>query len=81
MGGFLVHVSRDRVLDVDMTVEEAARALITSGIAAGESSGEELSLNPLHRVKQIQDTRDFIGETRIDTGATDEGGDDTGEET
>ncbi len=36
MGGFLIHVPRERVFDIDMSVEEAARALITSGIAAGE---------------------------------------------
>lgn len=36
MGGFLVHVPRARVIEVEMTVEEAGRAIITSGFAAGE---------------------------------------------
>lgn len=34
MGGFLLYVSEEDVIDVDMTVEEAARSLITSGIAS-----------------------------------------------
>lgn len=39
MGGFLTHIPDDRVRDVDMTVEEAVRTVITSGIATEE--GEE----------------------------------------
>jgi uncharacterized membrane protein len=39
MGGFLAHIPADRVHDVDMTVEEGIRTVITSGIAAGEESG------------------------------------------
>lgn len=38
VGGFLIHVPRERVFDVDMSVEEAGRAIITSGFAAGEES-------------------------------------------
>jgi len=33
MGGFLVHVSSDRVDDVDLTVEEGVQAIMTSGAA------------------------------------------------
>ncbi|WP_115865344.1 DUF502 domain-containing protein [Halorussus litoreus] len=36
MGGYLAHIPADRVYDVDMTVEEGIRTIITSGIAAGE---------------------------------------------
>ena len=32
MGGFLTHMPEDRVMDVDMTVEEGVRNIITSGI-------------------------------------------------
>ena len=40
MGGHLVHMPADRVLDVDMTVEEGIRAVVTSGVAvAGQGSG------------------------------------------
>jgi len=40
MGGFLAHIPRDRVLDVDMTVEEAVQTIITSGIATEELDGQ-----------------------------------------
>ncbi|KPN32026.1 hypothetical protein SY89_02783 [Halolamina pelagica] len=33
MGGHLVHMPADRVMDVDMTVEEGIRAIVTSGVA------------------------------------------------
>jgi len=33
MGGHLVHMPADRVMDVDMTVEEGIRAVVTSGVA------------------------------------------------
>ena len=37
MGGFVIHVSRDRVVDVDMTVEQGLRSIVTSGVAIGEA--------------------------------------------
>jgi uncharacterized membrane protein len=36
MGGFLSYVPRDRVYDVDMTVEQAVSALVTSGVTVGD---------------------------------------------
>lgn len=33
MGGFLVHLSPDRIHDVDMTVEEAVQSIVTSGVS------------------------------------------------
>jgi uncharacterized membrane protein len=39
MGGHLVHVPTDRVMDVDMTVEEGIRAVVTSGIAVSGGTG------------------------------------------
>lgn len=33
MGGFLAHFPEERVLDVDLTVEEGIRSIVTSGIA------------------------------------------------
>ncbi|WP_338729322.1 DUF502 domain-containing protein [Haladaptatus sp. DJG-WS-42] len=44
MGGFLVHLPVEKVHDVDMTVEEGVRAIVTSGVAVGESSGEGTAL-------------------------------------
>lgn len=37
MGGFLVHVPSARVYDVDITVEQAVSAIVTSGVAIGET--------------------------------------------
>jgi uncharacterized membrane protein len=34
-GGFLTHVPRSRVHDVDMTIEEGIRSILTSGVATG----------------------------------------------
>ena len=36
MGGFLTYVPRERTYDVNMTVEEAVSALVTSGVTAGD---------------------------------------------
>lgn len=35
MGGHVIHVTADKVYDVDMTVEEGIRAIVTSGVAVG----------------------------------------------
>jgi len=37
MGGHVVHVPTERVYDVDMTVEEGIRSIVTSGVAIGEN--------------------------------------------
>jgi uncharacterized membrane protein len=42
MGGFLTHIPRERVHDVDMTVEEAVRIVITSGIATDDAGDADL---------------------------------------
>lgn len=49
MGGFVIHVSADRVLDVDMTVEEGVRSIVTSGVTvdAGTEEGPSLSAREL----------------------------------
>jgi len=43
MGGYVVHVPQDRVYDVDMTVEEGIRSIVTSGVATGDSDSKEYS--------------------------------------
>lgn len=37
MGGFILHLSSERVFDVDMTVEEGIQSIVTSGAAIGEA--------------------------------------------
>jgi len=40
MGGYLANIPADRVYDVDMTVEEGVRTIVTSGIAVGEDDDD-----------------------------------------
>ena len=56
MGGHLVHMPADRVLDVDMTVEEGIRAVVTSGVAvAGPgSNGQSLSADDLRDLATVE---------------------------
>ena len=50
MGGFLINVSEDRVVDVDMTVDEGISAVMTSGVAVGDTvDGDALSPNDVER--------------------------------
>jgi uncharacterized membrane protein len=39
MGGFVIYVSRNRVHDIDISVEEGLQAIITSGVTVGEPEG------------------------------------------
>ncbi|MDS0294660.1 DUF502 domain-containing protein [Halogeometricum luteum] len=46
MGGHLVHLPADRVIDVDMTVEEGIRTVVTSGVAVSDSgAGSDAGLS------------------------------------
>ncbi|MFB6311563.1 MAG: hypothetical protein ABEH64_10345, partial [Salinirussus sp.] len=36
MGGFLAHIPDDRIATVEMSVEDAVRVIITSGIATAD---------------------------------------------
>jgi len=46
MGGFVIYVSRDRVYDIDMSVEEGLQAIITSGVAAGKGDSRSIDFDP-----------------------------------
>lgn len=37
MGGFVIYVSRDRVYDIDISVEEGLQAIITSGVTMSDA--------------------------------------------
>ncbi|MFB6269442.1 MAG: DUF502 domain-containing protein [Halobacterium sp.] len=62
MGGHLTHVPADRVMDVDMTVEEGMRAVVTMGVAVshGDSGREGLSRE---RLEQL--TGESVAEARM----------------
>lgn len=49
MGGFVIYVSRDRVHDIDITVEEGLQAIVTSGITMSES--EEIDISEPNKVE------------------------------
>lgn len=61
-GGFLTHVPREKVYDVDMTIEEGVRSIITSGIASGEGPHQktQLTMGDLNRVADFQELQDAI---------------------
>ncbi len=40
MGGHVIHVPTGKVYDVDMTVEEGLRSIVTSGVAIGDTDGQ-----------------------------------------
>lgn len=44
MGGHIISVDESRVHDVDMTVEEAIRCIVTSGVAMEELGGESIQV-------------------------------------
>lgn len=54
MGGYLSYIPEENVYDVDMTVEEGIRTIITSGIAAGEDDADA-SLGNIPGVEHEQD--------------------------
>jgi uncharacterized membrane protein len=47
MGGFVIHVSEDRIIDVDMTVQEGIRSIVTSGVAVEDATEDTLSASEL----------------------------------
>ncbi|MFB6165533.1 MAG: DUF502 domain-containing protein [Haloarculaceae archaeon] len=76
MGGYVLHVSEDRVIDVDMSVQEGIRSIVTSGVATDSAGDHSLSADELAAlttdplVEQVV-TSDSDGETD-DASATDD---------
>lgn len=52
MGGFLAHVPEDRVMDVDMTVQEGIRAVVTTGVAVADTETKSEGLSKA-RLEQL----------------------------
>jgi uncharacterized membrane protein len=53
MGGFLINVAEDRVVDVDVSVEEGVSSIVTSGVATGETDGEASEGVPsMHEIRE-----------------------------
>ena len=54
MGGFVIHVSRERVVDVDLTVEQGIRSIVTSGVAIGEANTRGLTEAQMRELSHAQ---------------------------
>lgn len=52
MGGHLAHVPADRVHEVDMTVEEGMRTVVTTGVGVGESEATSLDRSEMAQLSQ-----------------------------
>ncbi|PSP45665.1 hypothetical protein BRC60_11745 [Halobacteriales archaeon QH_1_68_42] len=52
MGGYVLHVSPDCVYDVDLSVEEGIRSIVTSGVATGEAHEHDAELVDLGDIRQ-----------------------------
>jgi len=65
MGGHLTHVPADRVMDVDMSVEEGMRAVVTMGVAVSDDGATDgLSRERLERLtgEEVAPTQASEGE-------------------
>ncbi|WP_353634177.1 DUF502 domain-containing protein [Halobacterium sp. NMX12-1] len=65
MGGHLTHVPAERVMDVDMTVEEGMRAVVTMGVAV---SSEDGATDGLSRERLERLTGEEIAQTQVSEG-------------
>ena len=54
MGGFVIHVSTERVVDVDLTVEQGIRSIVTSGVAVGDTDVDGLSEAQMRELSHVQ---------------------------
>lgn len=62
-GGFLAHVPADRTVDVDLSIEDGIRSIITSGIARADDDRESMQLT----MDDIQEFAD-IGDVDVPFG-------------
>ena len=69
-GGFLAHVPSDRVCDVDMTIEEGIRSILTSGVATGgETDQTEVpSMGDLKEATDLETLQPTVLSERSATG-------------
>lgn len=61
-GGFLTYVPEDEVYDIDMTIEEGVRSILTSGIATGERASEmtEMTMGGLEKKTDVQHLQETL---------------------
>ena len=61
-GGFLTYIPEDDVHDIDMTIEEGVRSILTSGIATGEGAQQhqQITMGDLESVTDFQRLQDAV---------------------
>ena len=57
MGGFVLHVSNERVYDVDITVEEGIQSIVTSGVTVG--ADKEIAAGDIGEIGGISSPADL----------------------
>ncbi|ELZ23769.1 hypothetical protein C475_14198 [Halosimplex carlsbadense 2-9-1] len=62
MGGYVIHVSSDRVYDIDLTVEQGIRSIVTSGVATGDRGDDEPSDELVDLETIREQARDGVGD-------------------
>jgi len=73
MGGYVLHVSADRVIDVDMTVQEGIRSIVTSGVAIDGADEPALSADELQELSADPVVENVAGVESPDTSGPQEG--------
>lgn len=71
-GGFLTYVPTDRVYDVDMTIEDGVKSILTSGVATGAdaTSSTQFTLGNVRNVAQVDRIQDaFAGQSVEEPGS------------
>jgi uncharacterized membrane protein len=87
MGGFVVSVDRERVVDLDISVQEGIQAIVTSGVGLGtrspppedggtlseyQTEGEATVVNAPDEIRKPADSSATGGTNATDQGGTDE---------
>jgi uncharacterized membrane protein len=52
MGGFVIYVSRDRVHDIDVGVDEGLQAIITSGVTISDDDDPTIGERMQQRIEE-----------------------------
>jgi uncharacterized membrane protein len=69
-GGFLTYVPESQVYDIDMTIEEGVRSILTSGVATGEGANQttEIAMGDLEKITDIERLQDAIARDEDEDG-------------
>jgi uncharacterized membrane protein len=64
-GGFLTYVPRERVFDIDMTIEDGVRSILTSGVSTGKgaTAKDPLSMDDIQNVAGVDQLQNAFGFT------------------